>query len=260
MPRAPRLSSCMSQLSESSGLSSLAALRHEAERSQKQAEEARAQAEAEQRARVAVERERARAAEERVQRERALQRSAEGTRLGELAELERVRAVESERAASEARARRDLEARLLEERAEQRRAEITLLGRVARQRLWVVLSSALCAVTWLASAGAYFGLVRPDTERARLAFERSLTDERQAVRDADDKSARAMQRSASLAERVSSLQTALREERAAPVPASSAQGTPGKLGHHGPMHGVTAPHGPCPDADDGDPLNPCLKR
>jgi hypothetical protein len=59
---------------------------------------------------------------------------------------------------------------------------------------------------------------------------------------------------------VSSLEATLREERAARVPASSAQGTPGKLGHRGSMHGITAPHGPCPDADDGDPLNPCLKR
>ena len=252
----------MSQSSESSALSSLAALRqHEAERSQKQAEEARAQAEGEQRARAAGERERARAAEERAQRERALLRSAESTRLGELAELERARAAESERAASEARARRDAEARLLEQRTEQRRTEIALLGRMAQQRWLVVFSSALCVVTWVASAGAYFGLVRPDAERARLGFERSLTVARQALRDAQDNAARAMQRSASLAERVSSLEATLREERAVPAPASSAPGTPGRPGgHHGPMHGVTPPHGPCPDTDDGDPLNPCLKR
>jgi hypothetical protein len=250
----------MSQSSESSGLSSLAALRQHAERSQKQAEEARTQAETEQRARAAAERERARAVGERTQRERALQRSAENTRLAELAELERARMAESERVEREARARRDLETRLLEERAEQRRVEILLLARIARQRWLVVFSSALCLVTWLASAGAYLGLVRPEAERTRLAFERSLTDERQAVNNADDKSARAMQRSASLAERVSSLETTLREERASPVPASSAQSTPGKPAHHRSMQGVTAPHGPCPDADDGDPLNPCLKR
>src|SRR5450432_3980578 len=250
----------MPQLRESSGLHSLAALRqHEAERSQKQAEEARTQAEAEQRARLVAERERAREAEQRVETERGLLRSADAARQTELAEQERARAVELDRAEREAGARRDLERSLLEAKSAQRQAEILCVARAARGRLLNLLSAALCLATWLGTAAVYFGVVRPDSERSRVALERALADEHRVRSDADASGARASRRQAELTERVSSLEQALRDERARAALAPA--GAAGKHPHPGSTHvRAEPPTSPGPCRDDGDPLNPCLKR
>ncbi len=245
----------MAETGESSGLSSLAALRHhhEAERSQKQAEDARAQAEAEQRARASVER--ARMERERAQREQMRLKSEESLRVAARAELERSRALD-ERAEREACARRDSEARLLEERSAHRAEQLVLLTRVARQRLLVTLSSALCLLTWLASGGLYVAVLWPNAERAQSTFTQSLADERRARTDADINAKRAAERSAALVERVASLERALRDEQQLPSATLPTHGVTGKLGRH--ESGGASPHGPC--LDDGDPLNPCLKR
>jgi hypothetical protein len=248
----------MAELQDSSGLISLRALRqHEAERSQKQAEEARVQAEAEQRARLTAERERAREAEQRAESERGFRSSVEAARRAELSELERARLAEFERAEREACARRELTVCLNEERNARRQAELVLLGRAARARLYNVLSGALCVLTWLGALGAYIGVVRPDADRSRAALERALASEQRARSDAQTSDARASQRLAVLAERVSSLEQALRDARA--KTATLPSGGLGKHGATGPVPAVVheaTPHGPC--QDDGDPLSPCL--
>jgi len=250
----------MAQLRESSGLHSLAALRqHEIERSQKQAGEARAQAEAEQRARLLAERERAREAELRVEAERGLLRSVDAARRAELEELERARLVEFDRAEREAGARRNLELSLAEANNAQRQAEIRFVARTARGRLINLFSAALCLATWLGTAAFYFAVVRPDADRSRVALERALADEHRARSDADAGAVRASQRQAELSERISSLEQALRDERERAAAAPT--GVTGKHAHAGPKHGGAEPptsHAPC--RDDGDPLNPCLKR
>ena len=246
----------MAESRESSGLLSLVALRqHEAERSQKQAEEARAQAEAEQRARLAAERQRARELEQRAASERERQHSAEAAHRAELSELERARSAEFERAQREARARRDLEMCLIEERNARRQAEILLLGRAARARSVNLLSGALCLVTWLGATAVYLGVLRPEADHSRSALERALAAEQRAESDAQASAARANQRQALLTERVSLLEEAVRDARARAAPTGAA----GK--HAGPPAAPAAPqdvtaHGPC--QDDGDPLNPCL--
>jgi hypothetical protein len=248
----------MAESRESSGLLSLVALRqHEAERSQRQAEEARAQAEAEQRARLASERERAREVERRAASERDRQHSAEEAHRVELSELERARSAEFERAEREARARRDLEMCLIEERNARRQAEILLLARAARARSVNLLTGAVCLVTWLGATGAYLGVLRPEADRSRSELDRALAAEQRTESDAQASAARANQRQALLAERVSSLEQAVRDARARATNLPT-----GAAGKHGSLpaapaapHDVTA-HGPC--QDDGDPLNPCL--
>jgi hypothetical protein len=250
----------MAQLRESSGLHSLAALhQHEAERSQKQAEAAQAQAEAEQRARLLAERERAREAEQRAEAERGLLRSVAAARRAELEELEHARMAEFDRAEREAGARRSLELSLADAQSAQRRAEIQFVARAARGRLLNLLSAALCLATWLGTAAVYFGVVRPDADRSRVALERALADEHRVRSDADASGARASQRQTELSERVSSLEQALRDERARVALAPS--GAAGKHAHPGSMHvGAEPPTSHAPCRDDGDPLNPCLKR
>jgi hypothetical protein len=246
----------MAETSESSGLSSLVALRkHEAERSQKQVEDARAQAEAEQRARAAAER--ARAVEDRARREQARLKSEEDLAVAARVELEQARALD-ERAEREARARRDSELRLIEERSAHHAEQLTLLARAARQRLLFTLSSALCLVTWLASAGLYVAVLRPNAEHAQSTFAQSLADEHRARLDAETNSVHAAERGAVLVERLASLEQTLRDERAVRPTTPPTHGATEKPERHG--SGAAAPHGPCPDADDGDPLNPCLKR
>jgi membrane protein involved in colicin uptake len=247
----------MAQLRESSGLHSLAALRqHEAERSQKQAEEARAQAEAEQRARLVAERERAREAEQRAEVERSLLRSADAAQRTELAELERARTVELDRAERDARVRRDLELSLTAAKSAQRHAEISLVARTARGRLINVLSVALCLASWLGIAAFYFAVVRPDADRSRVDEERALAAEHRERSDAVAIRARASQREAVLGDRVSSLEQALRDR--SPAAGSAPTGGPGKR-WRGPAP-VPTPTSHLPCRDDGDPLNPCLKR
>jgi hypothetical protein len=249
----------MAQLRESSGLHSLAALRqHEAERRKKQVEEARVQAEAEQRSRLVAERERAREAAQRAQAERSLPRFAEAEQRTELADLERALTVEFDRAEREAKVRRDLELSLSEAKSAQRRTEILLLARTARGRLVNVLSLALCFASWLAAAAFYFGLIRPDAARSRVALEGALAAGQRERNHALAIEAHASQREAALSERVSSLEQALRDQP--PSSGSAPSGAPGKR-WRGPTP-LTVSHLPsrAPCRDDGDPLNPCLKH
>jgi hypothetical protein len=249
----------MAQSRESSGLLSLVALRNDAERSQKQAELARAQAEAEQRARLTAERERAREERQREEHERGLQRAAEAARRAERTELDSARAAELERAEREARSRRDLELSLAEERLTWQQAELRLLARIARARLFNLLSAALCLSTWLGTFALYTELVRPDAERARVALQRATAQEVRVRSDAAATEARASQRETALSERVSSLEQALHDARARSEPPT---GSAPEKQMHGGHKLVQAPpialRRPC--QDDGDPLNPCLKR
>jgi hypothetical protein len=240
----------MAELHESSGLHSLAALRKlEAERSQ-------AQAEAEQRARLAAERERAREAEHRLELERRVQRSAAEARQSELVELERARLVELERAEREAQRRRDSEIALLEAQSALRQAELRFRARTARARFLSGFSAALCVSSWLCAIGLYVALFRPELERSRALLENALAGERQAERAADATRAHAAQREATLNERIAALEQA----RAAPSAALLVPTAP-PAKRNEPRHGSPASvssRTPC--RDDGDPLNPCLKR
>lgn len=240
----------MAETQESSGLHSLAALRKlEAERSQ-------AQAEAEQRARLAAERERAREAEHRLELERRVQRSAAEARQSELAELERARLGELERAEREARLRRDSEIALLEAQNALRQAELRLQARTARARLLSWFSAALCVASWLGAIGLYVALFRPELERSRALLETALASEREAHRAADATRAHAAQREATLNERIAVLEQA-RAAPSAPGLVPSAALPKHSEPRHGSPPSVTS-RTPC--RDDGDPLNPCLKR
>jgi hypothetical protein len=249
----------MAQSRESSGLLSLVALRNDAERSQKQAELARAQAEAEQRARLAAERERAREEREREEHERSLHRAAESARRAELTELDHARAVELERAEREARSRRDLELSLAEERLTWRQAEMQLLAQIARARLFNLLSVVLCLATWLGTVALYFELVRPEAERSGALLLRATADEQRARSDAESSEIRANQRETALGNQVSSLEQALHDERVrSDTPSRGVVEKPVRSGRRPGQVPPITPGRPC--KDDGDPLNPCLKR
>lgn len=238
----------MAEVRESSGLTTLAALREQ--------ETTRARAEAEQRARLESERELARLERERQHIERATAESLDMQRQAELSRLEAARVSELQRAEREARARQELQAQLAEERGARRSAELALTAQVLRQRLLAVLSAALCGASWLCGGVLYFGSLRPQSERAALATERSLADERQALAAAEQGSARSARRSEELAARVSMLELELRDQAAAVTP-HIVLGVPQKPGQKL-THGVSASQPPC--RDDGDPLNPCLKH
>jgi hypothetical protein len=247
----------MAEARESSGLTSLAALReHESRRIVQQTEAARARAEAEQRARLESERELARLARERQRSERAASESLEAERRAELSRFEAARASELERAERATRGREELQALLAEERGARRAAELTFTAQLLRQRSLALLSTALCVVSWLGSAALYLGAIRPQAERAALTAEHSLADERRARAAAEDGNVRSARRNEELARRVSSLEQELRDQVAA-VPNHTAQGIPQKSGQKS-VHGVSASQPPC--RDDGDPLNPCLKH
>jgi len=240
----------MAEPHESSGLHSLAALRKlEAERS-------KAQAEAEQRARLAAERERAREAEHRLELERRLQRSAVEARQTELADLERARLVELERAEREARLRRESEVALLEAQSALRQLELRLVARTARARFLSWFSAAVCVASWLGAIGLYVAVFRPELERSQARLEDARAGERQAQRDADATRAHAAEREATLNERIAALEHASATPSAAllvPTAPPAKRNEP----RHGAPASVTS-RTPC--RDDGDPLNPCLKR
>jgi hypothetical protein len=247
----------MAEVRESSGLTSLAALREqETRRIAQQTEAARARAETEQRARLESERELARLERERQRIERTAAESLDMQRQAELSRLEAARVSELERAERAARGREELQVQLAVERGARRSAELALTAQLLRQRSLAVVSAALCGASWLCGAALYFGSIRPQSERAALAAERSLADERQARAAADEGNARSARRSEELAQRVSMLEQELREQAAA-GPLHAVQGIPHKPGQQ-PAHGVSASQPPC--RDDGDPLNPCLKH
>ncbi|MEO8899970.1 MAG: hypothetical protein ABI488_00280 [Polyangiaceae bacterium] len=244
-------------LQESSGLHSLAALHeHENRRIQLRAEASRARAEAEQRARLEAERSAERAESERQRSERAASDSAELARREESTRLDAARAAEFERAERSARSYEALQIELASERGARRSAELGFASQLSRQRLFMLVSSAVCVATWLGTAGWYFGSLRPDAARAQLTAERSLADERRARADVEASSARLLRRNDELAQRVSSLQQAPHDLSTTRPPGPSHGARPTKIGPHA-VHGVTISPPPC--RDDGDPLNPCLK-
>ncbi|MEI9948056.1 MAG: hypothetical protein WDO74_03515 [Pseudomonadota bacterium] len=98
--------------------------------------------------------------------------------------------------------------------------------------------------------------MRPSADRAIAAAQQSLLSERRARSEAEQREARSTRRADELNSRISSLEQTLREERdrrSAQPPSLSALRKP-----------ITReplslpPVKPC--KDDGDPLNPCLKR
>ncbi|HEX7452161.1 MAG TPA: hypothetical protein VF294_07750 [Polyangiaceae bacterium] len=247
----------MADVRESSGLTTLAALReHETRRLVQQTEAARARAEAEQRARLESEREAARLERERQRIERAASESLEVQRQAELSRLEAARALELERAERATLGHEALQLQLVEERGARRSAELVSTAQLLRQRSFAVLSAALCAVSWLGGGALYFGSIRPQAERSALVREQALAAERQARAAAEQGHARSARRNDELARRVSALEQELRDQAAA-VPNHTVQGTPQKSGQPS-KRGVNLSQPPC--RDDGDPLNPCLKR
>jgi hypothetical protein len=243
----------MAEVRESSGLTSLAALREqETRRIMLQTEAARARAEAEQRARMESERELARLERERQR----LERAATDSREVELSRLEAARASELERAERAKRAREELQVLLAEERGARHSAELTFTAQLLRQRSFALLSAALGVVSWLGGAALYLGALRPQAERAALAAEHSVAVERQARVAAEESTARSARRNDELARRVGLLEQELRDQVVA-GPSHTVQGVPQKSGQKS-AHGLSASQPPC--RDDGDPLNPCLKH
>jgi len=244
----------MAEPQESSGLHSLASLReHERRRAQHLADAARARAEAEQRARQ----EAARSEHERRLAETAAREYAESAQRAELLRLENAQRAEFERAEGLRRASAELEAELERERAARRSAELGLTSRLLRQRLWTSVSAVLWVGGGLAALGLYLVALRPSAERATAAAQQSLLSERRARGEAELREARSRHLADELSSRVSSLEQDLRAEQARrPAPLPVISGTIQKLPTRqpGPVHVAK----PC--RDDGDPLNPCLKR
>jgi hypothetical protein len=243
----------MAELRESSGLHSLASLReHEKRHAQEQAEAARARAEAEQLAR----KEAARLEHERRRAERAAQEYAESAQRAELLQLERAKRAEFERAEELLRASAELKAQLERERQARRGAELGFTSQLLRQRLWLSVSAALCVGGALAATGLYFGALRPSAERALASAQQSLLSERRARREAEARAASSRQRGDELGARLGSVEQTLRAERER---ATAQPPAPGGL--RKPL--TREPRLPPvvkPCRDDGDPLNPCLKR
>ena len=126
----------MAEARESSGLTSLAALReHETRRIVRQTEAPRARAEAEQRARLESERELERLAQERQRSERAASESLEAQRQAELSRFETARASQVERAERATRERDELQVLLAEELGARRAAELTIHDTIAAPTL-----------------------------------------------------------------------------------------------------------------------------
>lgn len=246
----------MAELRESSGLHSLASLReHEKIRAQQQAEAARARAEAEQRARH----EAARIERERQLAERAALDYAESAQRAERLRLESAARSEFERAEGLVRASAELKSELARERTTRQSVEVSLTSRLLRQRLWTAASAALGVGGGLAAVGLYFGALRPNAQRTLAIVEQSLLVEREARSAAELREARSRLRTDELSSRLGALEQTLRTERERwatqpPAPTPSGLRRPNT---REPLPGATSVK-PC--RDDGDPLNPCLKR
>ncbi|HEX2670661.1 MAG TPA: hypothetical protein VHM25_07315 [Polyangiaceae bacterium] len=244
----------MAELRESSGLHSLASLReHEQRRAQQQADAARARAEAEQRARHEAER----LELERRRAERAAREVAESAQRAESLRLEDAQRVQFERAEALFRTSAALQSELESERAARRSVELGLTSQLLRQRLQTHVSLALCVASGLAAIGLYFGALRPNAERALASVERSLLDERRALGESRQREARSRLRADELNSRLGSLEQSLREERERRAPQPPTSTPVRKPATHGT---ATVPPSVKPCRDDGDPLNPCLKR
>jgi len=226
---------------------------HEKRRAQQQAEAARARAEAEQRARLEAER----LEQERRRSERAARESAEAAQRAALQRMEDEQRAQLERAEQLIHASEALKSELESERAARRNVELGLTSQLLRQRLKTQLSWALSVSSGLAVAGMYFGALRPNAERAIAAAEQALSVERRARVEAQQREGSSRLRADELSSRVVSLEQALREERQPRPTPPPALSTPHKPLSHGSLPAPTS-NKPC--RDDGDPLNPCLKR
>jgi len=244
----------MAELRESSGLHSLASLReHEKRHAQQQADAARAHAEAEQRARD----EAAHIEHQRRLSERAALDYAEAARRAELLRLETAQRAEFERAEGLLRASAALKSQLERERETRRGAELGFTARLLRQRLWASVSTALCVSGGLAVAGLYFGALRPSAEHALATARQSLLSERQARTEAREREARSLRLADELGARVAVLEQTLRAEREQRSASLASLGSTRKSSTRSPLLALESVK-PC--RDDGDPLNPCLKR
>lgn len=241
----------MREQHESSGLHSLAALRElEQKRARDQAEAARARAEAEQSARL--ERQALRREQERQSAERAARELAESAQLrSDIAER-----VEAECSAAQSRRTEELRLSLNQEREARRTAELRLTARLLQQRFIANVASALYLATALGALAAYFGALRPTAERALGAAEQALRTEKRAHAEAEANVLRGARRAAELSLRVDSLEQRLREAPGVgPVLVRTQQVMPQRPGA---PHGSVKVTGDC--VEDGDPLNPCLRR
>ena len=249
----------MAELCESSGLHSLASLReHEKRQAQQQADAARARAEAEQRARKDAEREAARTEHERLLAERAARAQTDFAQRAELLRLETVQRAEFERAEALGRTSAELTAQLERDREAQRKAELRLTSQLLRQRLLTAASAALCLGSWLAATGLYFGAWLPKTERALESSQQVLLGERRARSEAQAREARSARRAEELSSRVDTLEHDLRAERERRVVLPPPARPPGQTWTT--REPLLGSHVGKPCKDDGDPLNPCLKR
>jgi len=248
----------MADLRESSLLFSLAALNErEKERVQREADDARKRAEAEQRARLEAQRESARLVAEREERARAAHSAEERACQTELERLEAARLAEFERAEREARSRRELEVSLLAQARDERQSELATAARVGKERTRALLA----VMGWVLSCAAltawYCGKLRPDADALRSSYEQRLAHETDVRQAAEATAGRAEQRAQTMGERVASLEGELRDARQAkPDFAGKPRPTSGSGVGRAPTPVTT--HAPC--RDDGDPLNPCLKR
>jgi len=244
----------MAELRESSGLHSLASLReHEKRRAQQQAEAARARAEAEQRARHDA----ARIEQERSASRRAALEYAESAQHAELVRLETAQRTEFERAEGLIRASAELKSELERERTARQSVELGLTSRLLRQRLLTSASVALFVGSGLAAAGLYFGALRPNAQRELATVQQSLLVERETRTLAQQREARTKLRADELSSRVSSIEQTLRAERERWATQASAPGAVRRPPTREPPS-IARDVKPC--RDDGDPLNPCLKR
>lgn len=228
----------MAELCESSGLHSLPS--------------ARTRAEAEQRARHEAER----LEHERQRAARAEREAKESAQRAQLSRLEDAARAQFERAERLSRASAELRGELEAERAARRSVELGLTSQLLRQRLRAQVSVALCVAGGLTAVGVYFGALRPNAQRAVASAESSLLDERRARGEAEQREARSRLRAEALNSRIGSLEQSLRDARerdAAQPPLPSSARRPV-------AHASPPPASVKPCRDDGDPLNPCLKR
>ena len=248
----------MTELCESSGLHSLAALReHEKRQAQQQADAARARAETEQRARRDAEREAARIEHERSLAEHAARAHRESAQHVELLRLEAAQRAEFERAEALLRTSAELKTQLQRDREAQQNAELRLISQLLRQRLLTAASAALCLGSWFAATGLYFGALRPRAERALESSQQLRLSESRARSDAQVREGRTLRRADELSLRVNTLEQDLRRERERRVAELPASATAGKGTKREPLSAAPVIN-PC--RDDGDPLNPCLRR
>jgi len=236
----------------------LASLRaHEKRQARQQAEAARARAEAEQLARAEAERAAAHNERERRLAERAALTHIECVPRAEFAELETAQRSEFERAEALLRSEAELKLQLGREREARQGLELRVTSQLLRQRLWASASAALCVSGGLAAALLYFGALRPGAERALATAQQSLLDERRARVESQEREAHSRRRADELSSRVNALERDLRAEREPPVAAQPGLGS-GRKRTTRQQLSLPPPAKPC--RDDGDPLNPCLKR